>query len=182
MTGSWRGDSEILLSRTGHTSVNTVELELIWFWLTFELPDIWTLDHSASKPPPCLATSDVNSMVSLLVTEVKVGGEVAPQYGPISAPSESIILISELNWVESSFWYSLDAVILTHGRLLEVEWVELESDPGPVVGLQLVLDSLPGWVGGRVVGGFQPASLCPSTRAPVTTGVRCIRWIYPRRI
>ena len=48
--------------------------------------------HSASKPPACMATSDVNSRVSLLVTEVKVGGEEVPQYGPISTPSESIIL------------------------------------------------------------------------------------------
>ena len=55
-------------------------------------PDIGTLVHSASKPPAWVSTSDVNSRVSLLVTEVKEGGEEVPQYWPNSAPSGSIIL------------------------------------------------------------------------------------------
>lgn len=135
------------------------------------LPDIGTLVHSASKPPAWMSTSDVNSRVSLLVTEVKEGGEEVPQYWPNSAPSESIILERSGSQVKSRLWlsFSLDAVICTHGWLLEVEGVELESDPRPVVGLQLVLDALPGRVGGGEVGCLQSAALCARTGTPVTT-------------
>ena len=56
--------------------------------------------------------------------------------------------------------------------MLEVEGVELELYPGPVVGLQLVLDALPDGVGGGVVGGLESASLCARTRPAVTTEMK----------
>ena len=75
--GSLRGSLESLLSRKQFDDYRKWEMDN--FVLTFEFADIGTLAHSASKPPASMATSDVNSRVSLLVSEVKVGGEVVPQ-------------------------------------------------------------------------------------------------------